>query len=77
LSTDGGASWADIGGATSGSYTTPTLTAGDDGNQYRAVWTNTEGSATSSAATLTMDVFYELEWIDLEFVNNPTNLLLN
>ena len=77
VSTDGGSSWADIGGATSGSYTTPTLTAGDDGKQYRAVWTNSEGSATSNAATLSMDVFYELEWIDLEFVNNPTNLLLN
>ena len=56
LSTDGGSSWADIGGATSGSYTTPTLTAGDDGNQYRAVWSNSEGTATSNAATLSVTV---------------------
>ena len=77
LSTDGGSSWGDIGGATASSYTTSTLLLSDDQNQYRAVWTNSEGTATSNAATLTMDVFYELEWIDLEFVNNPTNLLLN
>ena len=56
LSTDGGSSWADIGGATATSYTTPTLLLSDDQNQYRAVWTNSEGTATSNAATLTVTV---------------------
>ena len=56
LSTDGGSSWADISGATSGSYTTPTLLLSDDQNQYRAVWTNSQGTATSNAATLTVTV---------------------
>lgn len=56
LSTDGGSSWSDIGGATAASYTTPTLLLSDDQNQYRAVWTNSEGSAASNAATLSVTV---------------------
>jgi len=56
LSTDGGSSWADIGGATATSYMTPTLLSSDDQNEYRAVWTNSEGSATSNSATLTVTV---------------------
>jgi len=65
LSTDGGSSWADIGGATSGSYTTPTLLLSDDQNQYRAVWTNSQGTATSNAATLTVTVYVQgdLPWL--------------
>ncbi len=55
LSTDGGAGFANIGAATSTSYTTPTLTAADDGNQYRAVFTNSSDDAASAAATLTVD----------------------
>lgn len=54
LSTDGGSNWSDIGGATSTSYTTPTLTNADDQNQYRAVFTNVVGTATSNAATATV-----------------------
>ncbi len=55
LSTDGGGSFTDISGATATSYTTPTLTSADDGNQYRAVFTNDTDSATSAPATLTVD----------------------
>ena len=55
LSTNGGATFADISGATSTSYTTPTLTSADDGNQYQAVFTNSIEPATSAAATLTVD----------------------
>jgi len=78
LSTDGGSSWADIGGATSSPYTTPTLLLSDDQNQYRAVWSNSEGTATSNAATLTTDYFYELEWLEVGAdAFNPTDLLLN
>ncbi len=53
LSTDGGTTFTDIPGATSTTLTfTPVLT--DNGNQYRAVFTNTAGTATSTAATLTV-----------------------
>jgi len=43
-----------ISGATSASYTTLALTAADHGAQYRCVATNSVGTATSSAATITM-----------------------
>jgi hypothetical protein len=53
VSTDNGVNWSTIPAATN-----PTLTfnvlAGDNGNQYRAVWTNTSGADTSDAATLTI-----------------------
>ena len=53
-STDGGTNWADIAGATATSYTTPALTSADNGNQYRAVFTNSLGTMTSTAASLTV-----------------------
>ncbi|QDZ15310.1 beta strand repeat-containing protein [Humibacter ginsenosidimutans] len=50
VSTDG-ATFTDVSGATSDSYTlTPGLS--DDGNEYRAIFTNAAGTATTSAATL-------------------------
>ena len=52
LSTDGGASFANIGGATSGSYTTPATAASDEGRRYRLVATNSQGSANSAAGVL-------------------------
>lgn len=52
VSTNGGSTWTDIPGATS-----PTLSfvtaAGQSGYEYHAVFTNSQGSATSAAATLT------------------------
>jgi hypothetical protein len=54
LSTNGGDTYTDISGATSTSYTTPILAAGDDGARYRAVFTNSEGSTPTSAATITV-----------------------
>jgi glucose/arabinose dehydrogenase len=45
---------ANIGGATASSYTLPAATAGDSGSQFRCVVTNSVGSVTSSAATLTV-----------------------
>jgi alpha-tubulin suppressor-like RCC1 family protein len=51
---NGGSSWTDIGSATSSNYTTPATVAGDDGAQFRLVATNSEGSATSHAVTLTV-----------------------
>lgn len=50
--TSGGASFTNIAGATSSSYTTPSLALGDNGTQFRVVITNAQGSLTSSAATL-------------------------
>lgn len=47
-----GASWADIGSATSSSYTTPTLTVGEDSYQYRVNVTDSNGTTTSDAAIL-------------------------
>jgi hypothetical protein len=54
LSTNGGTNWSDIAGATSTTYSF-TAASGDNGKQYRAVFTNGVGSdATTSAATLTV-----------------------
>ncbi|MDQ2838411.1 MAG: putative Ig domain-containing protein [Actinomycetota bacterium] len=50
-STNGGASFTNIAGATSTSYTFTTA-AGDNGNLYRAVFTNVVSTATTTAATL-------------------------
>ena len=78
LSTDGGSSWADIGGATATSYTTPTLLLSDDQNEYRAVFTNALGAATSNAATLTVASLFAAEWLEVGAdAFNPTDLLLN
>jgi len=53
-STDGGASFVNAAGATSTTYTF-TAALGDDGNQYRAVFSNGIGSpATTTAATLSV-----------------------
>jgi uncharacterized repeat protein (TIGR01451 family) len=54
LSVDGGVSFADITGATAASYTTPATLPADNGKKYRAVVSNSAGSATSSVATLTV-----------------------
>ena len=52
-STDGGATFTDVSGATADTLTgTATLT--DSGRRFRAVYTNQEGSVTSSPATLTV-----------------------
>jgi hypothetical protein len=46
---------ANISGATSSSYTTPATATTDSGSTFRAVVTNSAGSATSNAATLTVN----------------------
>jgi hypothetical protein len=53
VSTDGGATWTDICGATSTTLSF-IASAGDNGNKYRAVFTNVVGTATTTAATLTV-----------------------
>lgn len=54
LSTNSGSTWSNISGATNASYTF-TVATGDNNERYRAVWTNSQGSATSNQATLTVN----------------------
>ncbi len=54
LSTDGGVTFGDISGATSDTYSF-TAGAGQNGDQYVAVFTNSVGFTTSAAATLTVN----------------------
>ena len=53
VSADGGATWTDIAGATA-SPLIFTASFEQNGNRYRAVFTNSAGSATSDAATLSV-----------------------
>lgn len=61
-STDNGQSWTNIDGATGASYATEVSTASMNGYQYRCVASNSAGSVTSSAATLTVNEHVH-EWI--------------
>jgi hypothetical protein len=54
-SSTNGTTWNDIAGATSPAYSFTTA-AGDNAKQYRAVFTNSAGNATTSSATLTVNV---------------------
>jgi hypothetical protein len=56
VSTDGGNTWSNVTGNATATTTTLTFTVteSDNGYQYRAVFTNSSGSATTSAATLTV-----------------------
>jgi hypothetical protein len=56
LSTDSGAAWNDIGGATSTTYNVNGVTLGLSGRGYRAIFTNTAGSRTTHSATLGVTV---------------------
>jgi alpha-tubulin suppressor-like RCC1 family protein len=58
LSTDGGSSWSAISGATSDQLTLEHVQASQSGDEYRAVFTNAGGSATSEAATLTVAIHH-------------------
>jgi alpha-tubulin suppressor-like RCC1 family protein len=54
LSTNAGSSWSAIAGATSDRLTIEAPTAAQSGDEYRAVFTDTGGSKTTDAATLTV-----------------------
>ena len=54
--TSGATSYTAISGATSASYTTPTTTLANSGTKYECVVTNSLGSVTSNAATLTIAI---------------------
>src|SRR5204863_8741073 len=55
VSTNNGSTFSDISGASSPTYAFTTA-AVDTGKQFRAVFTNSVGSATSNAARLTVNV---------------------
>jgi hypothetical protein len=54
-STDGGNTWNPVSGATNATLTVNNPSVSDSGTKYRAVFTNGCGSATSDAATLTVN----------------------
>jgi hypothetical protein len=51
-STDGGGSWNNISGATNPNLTLVNLSTSDNGNKYRAIYTNFCGTATTNVTTL-------------------------
>lgn len=54
-SSDNGATWSAIAGASGTSYTTPATTAGDNGRQFRAVATNASSSTNSNPGRLSVN----------------------
>ena len=54
VSTNGGSTFTDISGATSTTYSF-TATLSQSGDEYEAVFTNSLGTATTNAVTLTVD----------------------
>jgi alpha-tubulin suppressor-like RCC1 family protein len=54
VSTNGGAAWSPIEGATSGTFTIAATKTSETANQLRAVYKNIAGEATSKAVTLTV-----------------------
>jgi len=55
FSTDGGATFNNLAGATTTTLTVPGLTAGQNGLRFRAVFTNAGGTATTTTATVTVN----------------------
>jgi hypothetical protein len=51
---DGGVTWTDLGAVTGDTITSAALTAFENGWQIRAVFTNLAGTATTTAATITV-----------------------
>ena len=65
-STDGGTTFSDVAGATAASLTFATAES-QNGNEFRAVFTNSTGSATTSAAKLTLTS-------NVVVTSNPSNV---
>jgi len=58
LSTNAGSTWTPVAGATSDQLTITNAQASESGDEYRAVFTNAAGKATSTAATLTVSIHH-------------------
>ena len=54
ISTNGGGSWSSIGGATATTYRIESTSVSENGYEYRAVFKNVAGEATSGVAALTV-----------------------
>ena len=59
ISTDNGGSWSNIGGATSSTFTTGTLSATEKNYRYRCLVTNQFGTETSTSAILSLGLLDE------------------
>src|SRR5207302_5377997 len=55
FSTDGGATFQNVAGAIATTLTIPGVLAGQNGTKFRAVFTNTGGTATTTSATMTVN----------------------
>jgi hypothetical protein len=71
LSTNGGATFANVAGATATMLSVVGTTVASSGSQYRAVFTNASGMATTTAATLTVNAANNTA---PTITTNPTNL---
>ena len=69
-SPDQGATWTDIAGATTTTLTIPSVTNTMDGYRYKAIFTNSQGSVTSSNALLTVNL---LSWSAFSLQNSWVN----
>jgi hypothetical protein len=65
VSVDGGVTFNNISGATNSTLTLTSVTLAQNGNRYRAVFTNACGSAMSAAATLTVGEMAGLQYYPL------------
>jgi hypothetical protein len=74
ISTDGGTTFTNINSATSATYSF-TATASENGDQYRAVFTNSSGVATTVTATLTVNTTGQISGI--VFRDNNLNGILD
>src|SRR5205823_4487172 len=54
ISTDGGATWSGVPGATASQLTIAETQVSESGHEYRATFTNAGGTATTGTATLTV-----------------------
>ena len=70
VSTDGGNTFNPIAGATSTTLSITNATAAQNGTEYEAIFSNSVGSVTTSAATLTVDYAPTV-------TSNPTNMTVN
>jgi len=66
-SPDQGTTWTDIVGATATTLTIPSITNTMDGYRYKAIFTNSQGSVTSSSALLTVNL---LSWSTFALQNS-------
>lgn len=76
ISTNGDATFTNINGATSTTYSF-TATASENGDQYRAVFTNSAGDATTLADTLTVHTITTGQISGIVFRDNNLNGILD